>query len=57
MVSDDEAKLGRLQDPAPRWLGNVLAWLLPKLPGMPAGLEFAKCAAEGLGALHAHCTE
>jgi hypothetical protein len=28
VASDDEAKLGQLRDPAPRWLGNVLAWLL-----------------------------
>eukprot|EP00879_Flechtneria_rotunda_P014646 GHRR01015305.1.p1 GENE.GHRR01015305.1~~GHRR01015305.1.p1 ORF type:complete len:238 (+),score=88.27 GHRR01015305.1:614-1327(+) len=40
VVSDDEAKLGKLQDPAPRWLGNFLAWLL-NLVG-PKGLEFAK---------------
>ena len=34
------AKLGRAPDPAPRWLGNALAWLLG-LVG-PKGLEFAK---------------
>ena len=37
VASDDEAKLGQLRDPAPRWLGNVLAWLLnligPKVGG------------------------
>lgn len=40
VASDDEAKLGKLQDPAPRWLGNVLAWLL-NLIG-PKGIEFGK---------------
>lgn len=38
--SDDEAKLGKLRDPAPRWLGNVLAWMLTRLG--PKGLEFGK---------------
>ncbi|GLI70429.1 hypothetical protein VaNZ11_015337 [Volvox africanus] len=40
VASDDEAKLGQLRDPAPRWLGNFLAWLL-NLIG-PKGLEFGK---------------
>jgi 7-hydroxymethyl chlorophyll a reductase len=40
VISDDEAKLGKLQDPAPLWLGKVLAWFL-NLIG-PKGLEFAK---------------
>ncbi|GLC35133.1 hypothetical protein PLESTB_000557800 [Pleodorina starrii] len=40
VASDDEAKLGQLRDPAPRWLGNVLAWIL-NLIG-PKGLEFGK---------------
>eukprot|EP00775_Hariotina_reticulata_P002974 gene2974-3258_t len=40
VISDDQAKLGKFQDPAPRWLGNFLAWLL-NLVG-PKGLEFAK---------------
>lgn len=34
------AKLGKAPDPAPRWLGNALAWVLG-LVG-PKGLEFAK---------------
>lgn len=40
VISDDEAKLGNLRDPAPLWLGKVLAWFL-NLIG-PKGLEFAK---------------
>ncbi|GBF89968.1 hypothetical protein Rsub_02674, partial [Raphidocelis subcapitata] len=40
VISDDQAKLGTFQDPAPRWLGNVIAWVL-NLVG-PKGLEFAK---------------
>lgn len=28
VLSDDQAKLGQLSGPAPRWLGNLLAWLL-----------------------------
>lgn len=40
VISDDEAKLGKLRDPAPMWLGKVLAWFL-NLIG-PKGLEFAK---------------
>lgn len=40
VISDDEAKLGKLRDPAPLWLGKVLAWFL-NLIG-PKGLEFAK---------------
>ena len=43
VISDDEAKLGTFQDPAPRWLGNIIAWIL-NLVG-PKGLEFAKCGA------------
>lgn len=38
--SDDEAKLGKFRDPAPVWVGNIIAWLL-NLVG-PKGLEFAK---------------
>jgi 7-hydroxymethyl chlorophyll a reductase len=38
--ADDEAKLGRFRDPAPLWLGRLLAWVL-NLVG-PKGLEFAK---------------
>lgn len=34
------AKLGQAPDPAPRWLGNLLAWVLTRLG--PRGLEFAK---------------
>ena len=33
-------KLGKAPDPAPRWLGNLLAWVLGKVG--PQGLEFAK---------------
>lgn len=40
VISDDQAKLGTFQDPAPRWVGNIIAWLL-NLVG-PKGLEFAK---------------
>ncbi|WIA38743.1 hypothetical protein OEZ86_002042 [Tetradesmus obliquus] len=40
VISDDQAKLGTFQDPAPRWLGNIIAWIL-NLVG-PKGLEFAK---------------
>ncbi|KAG2432268.1 hypothetical protein HXX76_009186 [Chlamydomonas incerta] len=40
VASDDEAKLGQLRDPAPRWLGNILAWLLTLIG--PKGLEFGK---------------
>ncbi len=40
IISDDEAKLGKLRDPAPLWLGNIIAWIL-NLIG-PKGLEFAK---------------
>eukprot|EP00798_Chlamydomonas_sp_ICE-L_P018033 gene18033-24446_t len=40
VISDDEAKLGKFRDPAPLWVGNIIAWLLD-LVG-PKGLEFAK---------------
>jgi 7-hydroxymethyl chlorophyll a reductase len=40
VISDDQAKLGTFQDPAPLWVGNAIAWLL-NLVG-PKGLEFAK---------------
>ncbi len=40
VISDDEAKLGQFRDPAPRWLGNILAWFL-ELIG-PKGIEFGK---------------
>ncbi|KAI7836528.1 hypothetical protein COHA_009628 [Chlorella ohadii] len=40
VLADDEAKLGKAPKPAPRWLGNALAWVLG-LVG-PKGLEFAK---------------
>ncbi|MEW5312039.1 MAG: hypothetical protein WDW38_003702 [Sanguina aurantia] len=40
VISDDEAKLGKLRDPAPLWLGNILAWFLN--PIGPKGLEFGK---------------
>jgi hypothetical protein len=28
VLSDDQAKMGKFRDPAPRWLGNILAWFL-----------------------------
>jgi hypothetical protein len=40
VVADDDAKLGKLQGPMPKWLGTIVAWLL-ELIG-PKGLEFAK---------------
>ncbi|GFR45129.1 hypothetical protein Agub_g6509 [Astrephomene gubernaculifera] len=40
VASDDEAKMGKLQGPAPRWLGNILAWILTFIG--PKGLEFGK---------------
>ncbi|KAG1671060.1 hypothetical protein FOA52_000731 [Chlamydomonas sp. UWO 241] len=40
VISDDVAKMGALRDPAPRWLGNAIAWVL-NLIG-PKGLEFGK---------------
>ncbi|GAX72952.1 hypothetical protein CEUSTIGMA_g407.t1 [Chlamydomonas eustigma] len=40
VLSDDEAKMGKLRDPAPLPVGNLIAWLL-NLVG-PKGLEFAK---------------
>ncbi|KAI3423955.1 hypothetical protein D9Q98_009789 [Chlorella vulgaris] len=40
VLADDQAKLGKGPNPAPRWIGNALAWVLEKLG--PKGLEFAK---------------
>ncbi|KAL6760746.1 coenzyme F420 hydrogenase family [Haematococcus lacustris] len=40
VVSDDQAKMGRFQDPAPRWLGSLLAWFIALIG--PKGLEFGK---------------
>ena len=40
VMSDDEAKMGKLRDPAPTFVGNLIAWIL-NLIG-PKGLEFAK---------------
>ncbi|KAF6262368.1 coenzyme F420 hydrogenase [Scenedesmus sp. NREL 46B-D3] len=40
VISDDQAKLGTFQDPAPRWVGNIIAWILNVVG--PKGLEFAK---------------
>lgn len=40
VISDDEAKMGRLRDPAPLFIGNIIAWVI-NLIG-PKGLEFAK---------------
>eukprot|EP00955_Chlamydomonas_euryale_P109498 365940-Chlamydomonas_euryale.AAC.4 len=54
VVSDDEAKMGALRDPAPRWVGNVIAWLLNLVRGAHystvsrltlAGLPHARTAA------------
>lgn len=45
------AKLGKAPNPAPRWLGNALAWVLG-LVG-PKGLEFAKYSIGELDALWA----
>jgi hypothetical protein len=30
-IADDTAKLGQAPDPMPRWLGNILAWVLEKV--------------------------
>ena len=30
-LADDEGKMGRAPDPMPRWLGNILAWVLEKV--------------------------
>jgi len=40
VMSDDAAKMGQFRDPAPRWVGNTIAWLLNAIG--PKGLEFAK---------------
>ncbi|EFN50942.1 hypothetical protein CHLNCDRAFT_55433 [Chlorella variabilis] len=40
VLADDQAKLGKGPDPAPRWVGNLLAWVLERVG--PKGLEFAK---------------
>ena len=41
VISDDQAKLGVVQGPAPRWLGHLLAylltWLGPKVGGEDLG--------------------
>lgn len=31
--SDDQAKLGKFPDPAPKWLGNILAWVITLVSG------------------------
>ena len=46
------AKLGKAPSPAPRWLGNALAWVLGLLG--PKGLEFAKYS---IGAGGATCSK
>jgi len=38
--SDDQAKLGKFQDPAPLWLGNLLARIITWVG--PKGIEFGK---------------
>jgi hypothetical protein len=30
-LADDTAKLGEAPDPMPRWLGNILAWVIEKV--------------------------
>jgi hypothetical protein len=30
-IADDEGKMGRAPNPMPRWLGNILAWVLEKV--------------------------
>lgn len=40
VLADDQAKLGKGPDPAPLWVGNIIAWILG-LWG-PKGLEFGK---------------
>jgi hypothetical protein len=30
-IADDTAKLGEAPDPMPRWLGNILAWVVEKV--------------------------
>jgi hypothetical protein len=30
-LADDEGKMGRAPNPMPRWLGNILAWVLEKV--------------------------
>ena len=30
-IQDDEGKMGRAPNPMPRWLGNILAWVLEKV--------------------------
>jgi hypothetical protein len=32
VLADDEGKMGRAPQPMPRWLGNILAWVLEKVP-------------------------
>ena len=38
MLADDRATLGEARDPAPLWLGKLLAWILEKVG--PRGVEF-----------------
>lgn len=38
--ADDRGKKGEAPDPLPRWIGNILAWILTQLG--PKGMEFAR---------------
>ncbi|KAL3133577.1 hypothetical protein ABBQ38_007424 [Trebouxia sp. C0009 RCD-2024] len=40
VISDDEGKMGKAPDPAPRWVGNIIAKLLTSIG--PKGLEFGR---------------
>ena len=39
VLSDDEAKMGKLRDPAPRFVGNIIAWLLNLVSGSLNGIS------------------
>ncbi|KAL3148810.1 hypothetical protein ABBQ32_001694 [Trebouxia sp. C0010 RCD-2024] len=40
VISDDEGKMGKAPDPAPKWVGNMIAKLLTSIG--PKGLEFGR---------------
>ncbi|KAK9789191.1 hypothetical protein WJX73_001217 [Symbiochloris irregularis] len=44
VIADDEAKQGRGPDPAPRWVGDLVAYLLLQIG--PKGLEFGRYSIE-----------
>jgi 7-hydroxymethyl chlorophyll a reductase len=49
VISDDEAKMGNAPEPAPLFVGNMIAWILNVLGRLgiaPRGLEFAKYSIE-----------